>query len=180
MRCAPILRLVLVLSLTLGACQDTYEGRTWRQYDPLGTRAQALQRRLSGCYELIAWREHRPANPWISLPGVLEFTPPRHFTLTTVASNRVGAFRLEPQGTLELAEWSAVLPDSALIEWIEPAPDGPPNGGIQAGVELRHDTLVGRAQRLTDTPSENGAYAELIAKQMAACPGSRAVTPNER
>jgi hypothetical protein len=171
MRCPRlVIVLAIVVSLPLGACEEGQALGQWRQLDPFGTRAHGLQQRLAGCYDLIAWREHRTANDPASSPGVLAFTPPRHFVLSAVTGSRTGEFRLEPQGALARASWSAVLPDSALLEWIEPAPRGPPNGGIQASVALRHDTLVGRAERLTDAPSGYDAYAELVATRSASCP----------
>jgi len=158
-----------VAALAVG-CGDEMPHRGWRQLDMFGMRSAALQRRLVGCYELITWREVASLRtPWLPQPGVLRFTPPARFSLTARRTSTPDEFDLTPATGLAWADWRAILPDSARLEWIEPA-QGAEHGGIEAYVQLEHDTLRGRAERLSDVEWDGQAYAELVARRLSRCP----------
>jgi len=101
----------------------------------------------------------------------LHFTPPRTFELTTdTIPGRANTYRMLPVGVLYAAEWYAVLPDSARLEWIEPEAGVPGHGGVYASIGLRGDTLDGRAERFRDVITGNDPYAIMVATRVASCP----------
>ena len=158
-----------VAAIAVGSGDATPQ-RGWRQIDMFGIRSAALQRRLARCYELIMWRELRSSRtPWLPQPGALGFAPPAQFSLTEHPARTEGEFDLTPATGLAWAHWSAILPDSARLDWIEPA-QGPEHGGIEANVLLEHDTLRGRAERLSDVEWGGQPYAELVARRLSPCP----------
>ncbi|HEX2095201.1 MAG TPA: hypothetical protein VHG28_22585 [Longimicrobiaceae bacterium] len=125
--------------------------------------------RVAGCYAVTL-------GPWTPAgAATAAHTPPRRFVLDTVAapeapaqnSLRVGSFPGDPAGPHRLAFWSP-LPlraDSLRIVW------STGSEGVELRLQVRGDTLRGRATALVDAPGQarSTPTARAVARRITPC-----------
>jgi hypothetical protein len=124
----------------------------------------ALERRLQGCYRLVAWRES----------GDLRFRPPTLIRLDTLVLEHDGywrVLRLAPSAAGGEARWHATLPDTVSLDWLEAHRNGSGGyGGIGLTLTRRWSgALRGRAIRYKDWSSGQDPYAEVRYERDAKC-----------